>query len=422
MKKQVDVRAVDAAKHLADEGMKLFPIVGDVNGLNPEFFPKETMINVDACQGRSLRVDCFSPAHRILMWISYFIEKTEVVPFGLVRVGKSERSVVSCAMPELRHVVGHLQRTREMWRDGYCPRIALVLRTYDENLADLDDLCDVDFDPRVRRGLSMRPNDGQVLLEKHKRVNDFVSALRTELRSAAFREKDRNWRGKLNVRMRSAKAYLDKLFSTFSRLMVVRVDLYPKKFDANLLLNCPEKAAQMAGANPDKVIADVERLLNNRRHNKLFEHCVGYIVKIEYGRYRGWHAHAIFFYDGHLVQNDSFYSIAIGNYWTDVITNGEGAFWACNRAKSMTRYAVVGIGLIDHSDVTKRGVLVDVVVSYLAKSDLFVQSKSFSGQKLFRMGQPPKVGAVKRGRPRNPVQQGASHLQAAITQQPTNRI
>lgn len=403
MKKQVDVRAVEAAKHLANEGMKLFPIVGDVNGLNPGFFPKETMINVDACQGKSLQVDCFSPAHRILMWISYFIEKTDIVPFVLGRVGEFERNVVSCAMPELRHAVGHLQRTREMWRDEYCPRIALVLRAYDENLAGLDDLTDSDFDSRGRSGISLRSTCRQALLEKHKRVNDFVSVLRAELRSAAFREKDKNWRGKLNVRMRSATVYLDKLFSAFSRLMVVRVDLYPKKYDANLLFNYPEKAAQMTGANPDKVIADVERLLNNRRHNKLFEHCVGYIVKIEYGRDRGWHAHAIFLYDGHRVQNDSFYSIEIGNYWTDVITKGEGAFWACNRAKSMSRYPVVGIGLIDHSDVEKRGTLVDVVVSYLAKSDLFAQSKSFSGQKLFRMGQPPKVGTVKRGRPRNPV-------------------
>ena len=127
---------------------------------------------------------------------------------------------------------------------------------------------------------------------------------------------------------------------------------------------------------------------------------MGYIVKIEYGRDRGWHAHAIFLYDGHQVQNDSYYCSKIGDYWADVVTNGSGTFWPCNRSKNKSRYPVEGIGMIDHLDGDKRRTLIDVVVSYLAKSDLYIQSKSFDGQKLFRMGRPPKVREVKLGRPR----------------------
>ena len=56
--------------------------------------------------------------------------------------------------------------------------------------------------------------------------------------------------------------------------------------------------------------------------------------------------------------------------------------------------------MIDHSDHDKRKALLEIVIAYLAKTDAHIQSKSFTGQKLFRMGQPPKDRIVKRGRPR----------------------
>lgn len=411
-----------AAKHVADQALHILPKVGSVNGLIAGIFPKSALVNIDGFGYSFLRTDLPFLDYRGLYWISFFIENTEVIPFELVCEPNGNGKYVSCRMPELGSVFRHLRLHREIWREDYGPRVKLVLQAADKFLADADEFSDSDFLPEPRCRFAMRSGSGHGLLEKHKKANGFVQFLRSEFRSQAFKTREKNWRGRLSVRVRAATAYLNKLFESYARLMVVRVDLYPKKYDAKMLLQNPDRAIQEASSDPQKLISDVERLLNNRRHNKLFEHCVGYILKIEYARDRGWHAHAVFLYDGHQVQNDSYYSNEIGNYWADVITNGEGAFWACNRAKSLSRYPVVGVGLIDHSDAAKRETLVNVVVSYLAKSDLFVQCKSFSGQKLFRMGQPPKVGAIKRGRPRSAAKPATTHGQDAAPQQPAIRI
>lgn len=398
-KNELEDRKVMDARRFAANCAKPMPVKEGFSDLVPGLYPKEVLSNVEGFGYKFLMVDSTFLSHKTLCWVSCFIEKTDIMPFVVECVGASKQKGISCKLPELKWIIMHLQATRDYWQDSYCPRVSVILRLYDEFLARLDDMREGDFERHVRQRSSLWVTYNPELQEKHRKVNDFVGALRKELRSSAFKAKEKSWRGKVNVRLKSASGYLDKIFAAYSRLMVVRVDLYPKKFDAKLLMEKREKPVQATNADLKKIIMDVERLLNNRRHNKLFEHCVGYIVKIEYGRDRGWHAHAIFLYDGHHVQNDSYYSSKIGDYWSDVVTNG-GTFWACNRTQNKSRYPVEGIGMIDHLDGDKRRALIDVVVAYLAKSDLYVQSKSFDGQKLFRMGRPPTVPEVKLGRPR----------------------
>ncbi len=52
-----------------------------------------------------------------------------------------------------------------------------------------------------------------------------------------------------------------------------------------------------------------------------------------------------------------------------------------------------GIGAIQETDADKREILMREVIGYIAKSDLYLQSKSLKGQKLFRMGKAPEPPA-----------------------------
>lgn len=364
------------------------------------FVPKELLVDWPEDGKDGMIINTSIPNHRAIYNIARQLGQTETPIYQPCETKHNKRPSMQCMMPNLISALNQLARTRAIWSDDYCPVVNLFLETFDSLLTGIDR-----FDEPSRP--YARPNaDGETDPEKlinrttFDLVTEFTERIRKEMRTSAFKRKEANWRGRAQRRMQAATAYIDGLFNTHSRLLVIRVDLYPERFKPNELTKNPQVGTLATTDQLDDLISKVERLLNNRRNNKLFEHCVGYIVKIEYAIDRGWHAHTIFFFDGHKVQNDSYYSTMIGDYWVDVITDGQGAFWACNRPSNISRYKQVGIGMIDHTDLEKRQALVEIVVAYLAKTDQHIQSKSFSGQKLFRTGRPAKPQDIKRGRPR----------------------
>lgn len=111
---------------------------------------------------------------------------------------------------------------------------------------------------------------------------------------------------------------------------------------------------------------DFEHLLNNRRTKPtVFKDMNGYIAKREYTEKKGPHIHALFIYDGHKVGKDAYKADQIGEYWKNEITNGNGLYHNCNREKE--KYEDCALGMIDHTDTTKRAVLNEKAVSYLCK-------------------------------------------------------
>lgn len=347
-----------------------------------------------------LIIDTHVPNYALIYSVALEIELTEATPYQWDDLEQTKAKRVVCNMPNLISALNQLARTRPIWTDVYCPRVSLFLSTFDSLLIGIER-----FDVPTRIYCRQNATTDRATEEKDNRptfelVNDFAQTIRRITRTITFKRKESNWRGRFQYRIDSAEIYVDSLFATYSRLLTIRIDFYPERLESFSILTQPQVGEQATTEQLNRLTSNLQRLLNNRRHKKLFEHCVGYILKIEYGVDRGWHAHAIFFYDGHHVQNDSFYSTQIGDYWVDVITAGHGTYWACNRPNNISRYKQIGIGMIDHSDHDKRKALLEIVIAYLAKTDAHIQSKSFTGQKLFRMGQPPKAQDVKRGRPR----------------------
>lgn len=197
-----------------------------------------------------------------------------------------------------------------------------------------------------------------------------------------------------NANFRSMNTYVNQLFAKYSRLEVIRLDLgYAKEWRDWVTL--------------EQAMANIERFFNNRHHNKLFKHMVGYIRKVEWSTEKRFHFHLVLFFDGAQLWTDSHQSMMVGEYWNTTITQGKGKYYSCNLSKS--NYKRLGIGTVKHDDQEKRENL-KLVIGYLCKSEQYLRVRSVkygAGIRKVRSivrGQPP-VAKSNRGRPRQSVSQ-----------------
>ncbi|WP_164836683.1 YagK/YfjJ domain-containing protein [Neisseria flavescens] len=194
---------------------------------------------------------------------------------------------------------------------------------------------------------------------------------------------------------------ISNLFSSYSKILPIRVDFYVKKeftdkygyFDLRFWLT---------------------KFRNNIRKNKLFEHYITYISKIEYAPLTGWHCHMVLFFNGQRVQNDIIYANSICRYWENVITKGIGRAYSSNLARmnentwqsediENERYILgLVIGYSDHDNINK----LRQICYYLAKetqSDLQQQKYLPKHMRAFNTGHVPLGNAdrtIPRGRKR----------------------
>jgi hypothetical protein len=202
---------------------------------------------------------------------------------------------------------------------------------------------------------------------------------------------------KLNTReynavrnFRSVAAYIAALFEHCkSRLLAIRVDfgfaIHPQLHPHEITL----AEAQ----------AYLDRFLNNRRGRALFNHLVGYVWKLEYGRLKGYHFHLCFLFDGAQVENHSYIAMKIGEYWRE-LTDGRGTYHSCHTNKRP--YSRSGIGMIEHDDFEKRSNLL-YALSYFFKKEQYVKVKLTEKARVCGRGEMPKVRSSTVGRPRRSV-------------------
>lgn len=212
--------------------------------------------------------------------------------------------------------------------------------------------------------------------------NAFIASLRASCRSTAFRRQLRQQDMRTKRRLEKLRRYIENLFRLYSRILVIRIDfLYKGAGDAITL---------------ERVLKDFATLVNNGRHNKIFEHQIGSIRRLEYGVKDHYHIHAVFIFDGSKVWKDAFIAEMIGAYWVK-ITEGRGHFHNCNRAKN--KYRRLGIGMISHDDAAMRANLM-LALAYLCKKDqlLWVEpGQRVRAIECGRLGSRQRSG---RGRPR----------------------
>ena len=204
-------------------------------------------------------------------------------------------------------------------------------------------------------------------------ANEFVELVRQKCGSKASRTRQARKRFASTENFRKGERLIEAEFQSCSRLNVVRIDFgYLREHRPTL-----EQAKK-----------DFRRFANNFRQNSTFDTVLGYIWHLEWARETGYHWHVAFFLDGSETRADGYVAHQIGIYWNEVITSKCGRCHNCNADKS--KYKRLGIGMIWHGDMEKRGVLIDVVLRYLTKADEYARPKLPPGTRTFGTSQLPR--------------------------------
>ena len=181
-------------------------------------------------------------------------------------------------------------------------------------------------------------------------------------------------------------AMIDQMFQQFSKVLVIRLDLYFQYDLAHTMSH-------------DNAVWYLTKLRNNMRNNQLFNSMITYMAKLEYGLDKGWHFHVCFCFNGQQVQNGQYLAMQIGQYWLDTIVGQNlGLYYSCNSRK----YDKSGIGMIDYRDIDKINIFKNII-AYLCKIDETTLDQ-FTGlpktPRTFFRGKLVSMPETKLGRPR----------------------
>ncbi len=217
-------------------------------------------------------------------------------------------------------------------------------------------------------------------------LNLFLADFRAAVRTPQHRKALAKFERASVKNTRSAQRYVVRLFERYSRLLVVRVDLSYGEY--------AKRSVTVQQACDDR-----ERLFRNAKANRLFQHLVGYIWKLEFGNKKRYHYHMFFFFDGAQVRQDVTLAGLIGEYWKHQITDGRGCYYNCNARKE--RYTELGIGMVSWNDSRmQQGLLRGV--RYLTKADEWIRLALPEHGRSFGKGELPPLPETPRGRPRQP--------------------
>ncbi|GAA0260188.1 MULTISPECIES: inovirus-type Gp2 protein [Rhodanobacter] len=192
--------------------------------------------------------------------------------------------------------------------------------------------------------------------------NAFVQAARFVKRvcnSRRFRTVVLNHERSERKNLKSCWAYAGSLFEKYSKLLVLRIDLYIH----------PDSHAW---SESDRAEWCVSQYLRALRENRLIEPDVkGWIVKREGGFRRGIHFHLMVFLDGHKHQEGHVYSQQLGEAWTSRFSEGKGTFFNCWVLRK--KYEHNALGVVRISDrVMLTGLL--IALAYMTKEDCALET------------------------------------------------
>lgn len=236
-------------------------------------------------------------------------------------------------------------------------------------------------------------------------ANDFVAFLRNEALKRGTRDKMNDWKRNPDKNRDSLRACIEALFKRKSRLLVIRVDLLyhatvvpeggfehintklregAEKARMNYFFGTDIKRAPENPARIDGVIArgHLKAFLDRMDRNPVFKHLEGYVWKMEWSRWSGFHYHCVFFFDGAHVLSDVYHGMKICRHWAKV-TRGRGFGHNCNQDRR--KYRSDGIGMIERGDAPKR-IALDKALGYLVKRDQFVRVKPTAKCRVFQTG------------------------------------
>ena len=218
-------------------------------------------------------------------------------------------------------------------------------------------------------------------------LNKMIEELKEVISSDHFKAKINQHARSSNKNRRSIVKYINALFDSKSRLLVVRVDL---GYEARAKRNGENISYAQAKENREAFFKELKKVFPNGE-------LVGYCWKLEFGISKSYHYHVMVFLDGAKRREDISLGRLIGEIWQEKVTLGKGVYFNCNSKKSA--YRSCGIGMINHGELRKREGLLKAA-AYLTKQDVYIKIALDGGGRSFGRGELPKLCSVKKGRPR----------------------
>ncbi|NIK00370.1 inovirus-type Gp2 protein [Xanthomonas cannabis] len=159
---------------------------------------------------------------------------------------------------------------------------------------------------------------------------------------------------------KSACKYVVHLFSRYTRLVVLRVDLYLR----------PGHRAWGFGKEANNRIERLQRLL---RDGSIVPGFLGGIYKRENGIHRGMHWHCMFFLDAHDQMHADYFSKAIGDAWMRIVGGDRASYFNCYVRRHEYRFN--GLGVVHLNDIEKL-IGIRVALHYMTKRDCVLKATS----------------------------------------------
>ncbi len=221
-------------------------------------------------------------------------------------------------------------------------------------------------------------------------LNECVRRIREEVNGKEFIRQVSKELRRVNKNYKELREYIDALFRSYARLMVLRIDL------SYLTMFC-DGAPSDDAVTYEEVKTHREMMLRDLREKLLPDSLVGYAWKLEYGLEKNFHYHLMIFLDGSKVRQDVNIAMMIGEHWRTKITRDRGNYYNCNAKRESYRFC--GIGMVNHFEENKRLALYRAAM-YLTKVDYYIKFVAPDGGKTFSKGNRPKPKPAGLGRPR----------------------
>lgn len=159
----------------------------------------------------------------------------------------------------------------------------------------------------------------------------------------------------------------NEAFAISSKVLAIRIDLGYARGASSCLTDNITSHQEKSIFNIDKFLSHLSIFLGAM--NKSYGNSrLAYILKIEYGIYKGYHAHILLLLNGQKHQQDINIAHKLGKSWSQDITQGLGVYWNCNANR--LRYRKDAIGMIHRTNEQKREYLKKYVLTYLVKHDI----------------------------------------------------
>lgn len=178
--------------------------------------------------------------------------------------------------------------------------------------------------------------------------------------------------------------HFSNLMSRHATLLVVRIDL---GYSAKSHPQFPSENQQAIA------ISDRRRFFNEIKKN--YPDWLGFVWKLEFASRKGYHYHAILYFDGERLRADAKISLALAHLWERVTGYNQGVTFLCNLHKQ--RYRHPAIGSIHYKEKEKIENF-KFIADYLSKSDIVCCLRA-KRQRTMGKSKIPEM-KIKKGRPR----------------------